>query len=81
MRIEAIKCDHCGQLHEENSKLYLTVEGNIYVGSQGGIIGNNIDSDGNGTRIRKQTFCHKCLLQIIIDTLEHNKPSLVWTRN
>ena len=56
-----VKCDHCGKVHDPNEHTFYTVKGNIYVGQEGGLIGNNfIDND-----VRSNHFCIKCLLEVI----------------
>jgi len=55
--IKAIKCDFCGVLHAYDSEEYLSFVGNVCVGENGGIIGNNLDKDL--TVIRKSRYCRK----------------------
>lgn len=50
-KIEAVKCDICGFLHEKcNNKNYIEIHGNITIGSCAGLIGNNFDDDGKLNR-------------------------------
>ena len=41
-KVEAIRCTACGSLHLAEDETYFAVVGNILIGKQGGIIGNNL---------------------------------------
>jgi len=67
-----IHCKKCGTPHEEGSRTYITIEGNIYVGENGGIIGNNFPLPlPEDTKARKFTidevnrthFCVSCFIE------------------
>lgn len=64
MRVEAVKCSDCGRLHEENSNKFVTVYGNICLGVSGGLVGNNIDSDGKVAE--PVAFCYPhCIAKVL----------------
>ena len=60
--IEAVKCMSCGKVHERNSKTFLSVWGNVNIGIEGGIIGNNIE-DGRVERV--SIYCIDCFRERI----------------
>jgi len=64
--VEAVKCDVCGTLHELESETYYTVHGNITIGMNGGLVGNNIDEDSKviGTSIYCKPECMAKVLSI-----------------
>ena len=73
---ERFKCAKCGRVFEEDDKDYLTFEGNVYVGEDGGFIGENIprlsgtDVDGDKFRredIRKIRICLSCFMKDMND--------------
>lgn len=74
---EVVKCDHCGSIHlvDEGSQQtdFIAIHGNITIGMNGGVIGNNFDQDGTVNRI--SIYCNKkeCLAQFIslFDTNKH----------
>ena len=51
-----IKCAKCGQEHNIDDDTYITVHGNMYIGKNGGVVGNNFpqgkDQDGEFTYCR-----------------------------
>lgn len=66
------KCIKCGRTLHEQDEDYLTFQGNVYVGEQGGIIGNNIpvlagsDKDADKFRaedIHKTRICLACFMK------------------
>lgn len=63
--IQAVKCIKCGTLHELKSKSYVSVQGNILIGNEGGIVGNNITEDG----IHCTYFCKECFIQYMANDL------------
>lgn len=72
-------CAKCGRTFEEHDTDYLTFEGNVYVGEDGGIIGSNIpsvngtDVDGDKFRredIRKTRICLSCFIKDINEIKE-----------
>lgn len=58
-RTEAIKCDHCKKLVEIDSEDYFRIEGNIYIGYTGGVIG------GLNLETHESFFCTACFMTII----------------
>jgi hypothetical protein len=56
-----VKCDYCGKVHNPNDHTFYTVKGNIYVGLEGGLIGNNFMNDG----VKSSHYCIECLLELI----------------
>jgi hypothetical protein len=72
-KIQAVKCEKCGNLHDINSETFVRFHGNVYIGMRGGIIGNNfktdkmfenkIDVDDVGSTI----YCrdYRCLYEIV----------------
>jgi len=73
------KCAKCGRVFEEHDTDYLTFEGNVYVGEDGGIIGNNIpvvkdavESNYNLHRydIKKTRICLSCFIKDINEIKE-----------
>lgn len=64
MQVTAMKCDKCGQLHQVESKTYIQVFGNIVLGENGGMVGNNLDADGKVTD--PSCFCYpRCFAQVV----------------
>lgn len=68
MIISSIECDSCGTVIKSNSKDYFTFSGNVYIGMDGGIIGNSLDEDKKVTR--DLHYCRNCTLRIIFPDLE-----------
>lgn len=66
-KIEVYECERCGILLKSDNPNLRTVSGNIYIGVDGGIVGNNLDNDGKVTR--DAHYCLNCLSDIIA-----NKP-------
>ncbi|MDX9695047.1 MAG: hypothetical protein RBT49_04580 [Bacteroidales bacterium] len=69
MNIEGITCDKCNKLFLKDSEDYFTIEGNIYIGERGGLIGNNCDEEGKVVRINH--FCEDCLKKILFEETKH----------
>lgn len=64
MKVNAVKCDACGRLHEEAANTYFSVHGNIYIGLEGGVVGNNLDD--NGTVSNVSVFCKPgCMAEVL----------------
>ena len=72
-------CAKCGRTFEEHDTDYLTFEGNVYVGEDDGIIGNNIpvvedavESNYNLHRydIKKTRICLSCFIKDINEIKE-----------
>lgn len=52
-----IKCDACNKLHPKDSEEFISIYGNIMVGLNGSIVGNNFDEDRRLFRLFY--FCRK----------------------
>ena len=65
--IKAIECDGtgCSMLVKADSEDYFTIMGNIFVGQNGGIVGNNLDDEGKV--INNTFFCKSCFVMMIND--------------
>jgi len=63
-----IKCDKCNKLHLENSGAFFTVRGNIYVGLEGGIVGNNLQETPKKDVlvVNDSHYCKVCLRQLLV---------------
>jgi hypothetical protein len=73
MKIESIKCESCNDLFPVNSKKFFTISGNIYIGLEGGLIGNVLDED---KRVAKEThYCVTCFKRIIEDSTKDSSVS------
>lgn len=46
-KVRAVKCMVCGEPHDLDSETFYTISGNVYIGRQGGIIGNNFCTTGH----------------------------------
>lgn len=69
--IKAIQCDECKKLLLFNSREYFTIHGNIYIGNEGGLIGNNLDKENRV--IRENHFCRNCLKVFLFDETERSE--------
>lgn len=58
---EKIICQSCGKEHDPNGETFFTFYGNVTVGLNGGLIGNNFDKDGTLARVGFLCTKHKCL--------------------
>lgn len=61
--VQMVECDNCGRQHDPDGDTYLSVHGNICIGSGGGVVGNNLDKE-TGQVNRISIFClrRKCIL-------------------
>jgi lipopolysaccharide export system protein LptC len=67
--IETVRCDRCYKLHEVKSETFVTIYGNICVGTGGGIVGNNFDKEGNLERV--SVYCKfPCFKEVAGSVLE-----------
>ncbi len=71
MKIEGITCDKCNKLFLKDSENYFTIEGNIYIGECGGLIGNNFDEEGKVVRVNH--FCRDCLKVVLFDETKRSE--------
>jgi len=62
--IEAVECVVCKKLIRADSEHYLSILGNIHIGRNGGMIGNNFDEDG-----RLQSATYVCRTSTCLDQL------------
>ena len=58
-KVDAVKCA-CGKLFTEDSKDYVRVSGNVYVGKDGGLIGNNLNAKKKV--VRDSIYCFDCFV-------------------
>jgi hypothetical protein len=56
-RVNAIKCDKCGKMHDPYDTTCLVVYGNICFGTRGGVIGGNFD-ETTGLLKRANVYCY-----------------------
>lgn len=63
-------CLECGELFKLDSYDYIAFHGNVIVGPDGGLVGNNFKEDGTLGNITK--FCNKpeCYLKVFSYTLK-----------
>lgn len=59
-----VKCEKCGKEHPVEGREYFVVYGNIMVGKDGGIIGNNFNE---GELKSVSVFCLECLIEFLED--------------
>ena len=62
--IETVECTVCGELHKVGSKLYMSFDGNVTMGSGGGIVGNNLSHDGVVERSTVICAKYSCLSKL-----------------
>jgi hypothetical protein len=62
--IKAIECDgtDCGKLMKSDSRDFFTIYGNLMIGLDGGLIGNNLEE---GKVVSTSYFCSACFMKII----------------
>jgi hypothetical protein len=67
--VEMVLCDMCGTAHRVDSNFYIQVAGNIYMGKNGGLVGNNLDDQSldNPKVMRSSIYCKKCFLEYATD--------------
>jgi hypothetical protein len=56
-----VKCNHCGKTYDCDSYSFYTVQGNIYVGLDGGLVGDNILED----KVKSSHYCIDCLFEVL----------------
>lgn len=66
--IEAVKCYKCGKLYEIESHDYISIMGNILIGSGGGIVGDNFDD--NSKLIKTSIICRGNCLKELFEQLK-----------
>lgn len=67
MIVQAIECIKCGNLHKLDSETYIRIQGNIYIGHSGGIVGNNLKG---GDNVESTYFCIGCFQDFIKKEVE-----------
>ena len=56
--VQAVRCAECEELHAVENKHFIAVHGNLTIGLQGGVIGNNLEDDG---KLKNVTIlCVRC---------------------
>jgi hypothetical protein len=69
--IDAVECLICKKLIRADSEFYITFLGNVLVGKQGGLIGNNFDEDGkviSATCVCRNQACLDQLVKYFLGT-------------
>ena len=67
-KVESVKCVTCGDFHDINSDTFVSFVGNVMIGTNGGIVGNNlIEQQGNNMVVKVTTYCRnaRCLSDVI----------------
>jgi len=59
--VHAVCCIACKKLHRMDADTYVRVQGNIYIGHDGGVIGNNIYED----HVDSTYFCIDCFKRFV----------------
>ena len=62
--IKAVECDgkDCGKLMKSDGRDFFTISGNLMIGLDGGLIGNNLE---DGKVKSNSYFCSLCFMKII----------------
>jgi hypothetical protein len=66
---EKITCQECGQKHWPDEETFFTFYGNVTVGLNGGLIGNNFANDGTLARVSFHCRKEACLRTLFYNTL------------
>ena len=61
--VECIECNKCKKLMKIDSEDFYTIKGNLMIGLNGGLIGNNFDKDDKC--VRENCYCIDCFKKII----------------
>ena len=62
--VRAHKCQKCGRLHEEGTKGFISIWGNVCRGMDSEIIGNNLDEEMKVASVG--IFCHPyCVAKVL----------------
>jgi len=56
--IKAVRCDECGAIHAKDENSYVTVAGNILIGQDTQVVGNNLRQ--NMSLARSSVYCLSC---------------------
>ena len=80
MIVESVKCDRCGKLHGMESRNYVTIKGNVYIGDDDdAVIGNNLVEDVHGILhdVKCSYFCiPTCICNIL--NIQPNDFGTIW---
>ncbi len=57
-------CLKCGRAHDVDAETYFKIDGNLYIGSYGGLVGNSFDEAG--LLVRSSIFCVECLIADLV---------------
>jgi hypothetical protein len=68
--VESVRCKVCGALHDMKEDTFFTFHGNVCIGMNGNIIGNNLDGDGRVKNITVVCRKEKCLDAIFVQCVE-----------
>lgn len=60
-------CERCGKYHSQDSRTYFMVMGNILIGKDGGLVGNNLN---DGMLINSVVYCTECLIDILEESYQ-----------
>lgn len=74
--ITCVKCLSCGTMHDISSKDFICFYGNVTIGTDGGIIGNNLDEDMKVTRCKYICSNPSCLLAVFKDSFKYSITSV-----
>ena len=72
--VSRVTCDKCGRKHVDTDRSFMAVYGNITIGLQGGVVGNNLQE----REVQKVSiFCRpKCMLEVLyLDEVYEDKTS------
>jgi len=61
-RVGAVQCDNCKSVHHIDGDTYISIHGNLHIGIDGGLIGNNIDDH---KVVRVSIYCIPCFREIM----------------
>lgn len=62
---KVVQCRTCGKYHDLESKAFVKIVGNIYIGFDGGIVGNNITNEGDRVVITPTVYCVNCFVDYL----------------
>lgn len=73
------KCNLCGRVHDKDDNTYVTVQGNIYVGDKGGVIGNNFPLEQDTfaiNEVNRSVFCWPCFFEAMFQARNEIREAL-----
>jgi hypothetical protein len=78
-KVECVKCIKCGMLHSAISpggkEKFFSVHGNICIGLNGGIVGNNLNEDGQVNRV--MVYCFNCLIKYLQENISPDRNPVI----